>query len=111
MGVADDESVGAKPRCQTTPKGSCGSAALPVFIDFTFSSSQHIHTHDSFFQRYPVQVSAYLLRSSLYDLISSPKSELGLVGIVGIVGIVASVLHVFDAISGCWLCLSCVFAF
>jgi hypothetical protein len=34
--MADDESVGQNLAVKPTPKGCAKSAALPVFIDFTF---------------------------------------------------------------------------
>jgi hypothetical protein len=102
--VADNESVGQSLGITPTTKGYAD--LQPCQSLSTSHSDLPLHTYPRLlFQGSLVQVSTYLLLSSLYNLISSPKSELGLVGIV------ASVLHVFDAISAYWLCLSCFLLF
>jgi hypothetical protein len=72
MGVVDDEPIGQnlaiknQPTNQPTNQELYGSAALPVFIDFNIQLFQY-HTYPRLLQESPVQVSAYLLLSSLYD--------------------------------------------
>jgi hypothetical protein len=109
MGVVDDEPIGQnlaiKNQPTNQPTKSCTDLQpYQSLSTSTFSSSNTIHTQDSF--RSPQCKSQHICSSPHFTtLISSPKPELGLVGIV------VSVLHVFDAISGCWLLPELRFAF
>jgi hypothetical protein len=68
MGVVDDEPIGQNLTIKNQPTNQelYGSTALPVFIDFNIQLFQY-HTYPRLLQESPVQVSAYLLLSSLYD--------------------------------------------